>query len=433
MFTFDYPKHVEADVDFQKLLTKTKAYTKILREVVSTDDTASESSINVPDDTAMLKQVEELASQKAGDGLRYHIVVGIGGSNLGAKAVYDALGGARDNLRPERYPKLIFAETTSPEWLRDARAFLDGIEEPGHVLVSVISKSGGTTETLANFEVIMDTLRAKFGDEAFARVVAITDEDSKLWQAAGTRNMARLAIPKSVGGRYSVLTSVGLFPLATVGIDIDALLAGAQQFRDAALQNEHNDAAVSASVLAHYYHADKSINDNFFFSPELESLGKWYRQLMGESIGKAQTRDGTEAHVGITPTVSLGSTDLHSVGQLYLGGPNDKVTTFVYNQTSPDVPIPEERVLPELVPMIDGKSAGDIMNAILEGTKTAYQKAGLVFMEIALERIDEESLGAYLQFKMMEMMYLGYLLDVNPFDQPSVEDYKVETKRILEG
>jgi glucose-6-phosphate isomerase len=192
-------------------------------------------------------------------------------------------------------------------------------------------------------------------------------------------------------------------------------------------------AAVSASLLAYFHTQGKTINDNFFFHPELESLGKWYRQLMGESVGKAQSLSGETVHAGITPTISLGSTDLHSVGQLYLGGPLDKFTTFVYTEHTADIAVPSERVFPELIPAITEKSAKDILEAILEGVKIAYQKAGLPFMEVVMEHIDERSIGAYLQFKMLEMMHLGHLLNVNTFDQPSVEAYKVETKKILEG
>jgi len=266
----------------------------------------------------------------------------------------------------------------------------------------------------------------------YDRVVAITDEGSKLWEAAGVHDMARLAIPSPVGGRYSVLSAVGLFPLLSVGIDIQRLRQGASRLLDQCF-TARNIAASSAAILATQLERGAVINDNFFFHPELESAGKWYRQLMGESVGKEKSLDGEIVHTGITPTVSLGSTDLHSVGQLYLGGPKDKLTTFVSAGKPEGVAVPAQRLLPELTPMINGKTAADVMAAILEGVKIAYQKAGLPYMEVSLDAIDEESLGAFLQFKMLEMMYLGKLLNVNSFDQPSVEDYKIETKRLLES
>lgn len=427
-----YNEQLQSDQVFQKLLQATNGYSAKLRGVVEGNEyTEYESSILLPSDQALLDQVQALATQKTTESLRYHIVIGIGGSNLGTKAVYDALHGTWDVLEPARYPKLLFAETTNPEWLVKAANLIETLDSSEEILVSVISKSGGTTETLANFEILIGTMSAKFSN-ALDRVVAITDEGSALWEQAGAKNIDRLAIPKPVGGRFSVLSAVGLFPLATTGIDIAALQGGAATMRDASM-SEGSPAAVSAALLAYFHQQGKVINDNFFFHPELESLGKWYRQLMGESIGKAQSLSGETVHTGITPTISIGSTDLHSVGQLYLGGPRDKFTTFVYSQQTANVTVPKDRVLPELIPAITEKSAQTILDAILEGVKIAYQKSDLPFMEVVLTRIDEQSIGAYLQFKMIEMMYLGQLLNVNVFDQPSVEDYKVETKKILEG
>lgn len=391
---------------------------------------APESSINLPGDDALLIEVRGMVAKKITANLKYNIVVGIGGSNLGTKAVYDALFSTRDMVGVAQAPKLLFAETTDPESLTALCSLIDTIESSDEVVLTLISKSGGTTETIANFEILMQPLKAKFED-ALSRVVVITDEGSKLWQSAQSKGIACIALPSTVGGRYSVFSAVGLFPLASVGIDVAALRGGAQDLLVHCMQDD-DVALQSAAVLAESYRAGYTINDNFFFHPELESLGKWYRQLMGESIGKEQSLTGETVHAGITPTVSLGSTDLHSVGQLYLGGPKDKLTTFVSAKPTTAVPVPADRVLADLVPMIDGKSAEDIMTAILEGVQIAYQKAGLPYMEVVLEGINEASIGAYLQFKMLEMMYLGQLLNVNSFDQPNVEAYKIETKRVLE-
>lgn len=407
-------------------------YTEHLRQVrASTHYDAPESSLRLADDDALLEAVRALVNDKVTDKLKYHIVVGIGGSNLGTKAVYDALLGYADVTQPERFPKLLFAETTDPETLGHLGQLVKSVGSKEEVLVTIISKSGGTTETVANFEIVAHELRTRFAD-CNDRFVAITDEGSKLWDAAHEQGIATLPIPAKVGGRYSVLSSVGLFPLATVGIDITKLRAGAQNLLDHCL-GEHSYAAESASILALQLKQGRTINDNFFFHPELESLGKWYRQLMGESVGKKHDIDGAVVHTGITPTVSVGSTDLHSVGQLYLGGPKDKLTTFVSSRQSADVAVPQDRVFGNLTPMIEGKTAVSIMKAILEGVQVAYQKAELPYMEVVLDAIDEESIGAYLQFKMLEMMYLGSLLNVNSFDQPNVESYKIETKRILEN
>lgn len=421
-----------ANVDTASAVGGLGEYTERLRRLrKSFAYSEYDSSINLPDDAELLEQVQAVVEQKVTGALRYNVVVGIGGSNLGTKAVYDALYGARDVLEPTRFPKMLFAETTDPEWLSAVGHLLETLGSPEEVLVTVISKSGGTTETLANFEIIMKILGTKFGN-VDERVVVITDEGSKLWEAAGSKNITRLAIPDPVGGRYSVLSAVGLLPLASVGVDISGLRQGASEMLDRVLGDD-NIAARSAAVLAGSYVKGCVINDNFFFHPELESIGKWYRQLMGESVGKERSLQGKVVHIGITPTVSLGSTDLHSVGQLYLGGPKDKLSTFVSSSKVAAVGVPDERVFPELVPMVTGKSAETVMSAILEGVQIAYQKAGLPFMQVILDAIDEYSIGAFLQFKMVEMMYLGQLLDVNSFDQPDVESYKLETKQILES
>jgi glucose-6-phosphate isomerase len=390
----------------------------------------AECSLNLAKDESLLQKVQELAAEKVSQSLKYSIVVGIGGSNLGTKAVYDALKGSRD-VAGEPGVRMLFAETTDPEQLDALTHLMTRVSSPDEVLITLISKSGGTTETIANFEILMQPLAEKFSN-ILERVVVITDEGSKLWQTADQKGIATLAIPGLVGGRYSVLSAVGLFPLLSVGIDVVRLRQGAVAVLGKCFDG--NDiAAASAAALAQQYHAGRVINDNFFFHPELESLGKWYRQLMGESIGKKDDIHGQAVHVGITPTISLGSTDLHSVGQLYLGGPRDKFTTFVSSRSEVRMPLPQHRLLPELVPMISGKSAADVMDAILEGVKIAYDKADLPFMEVTLDAIDENSLGAFMQLKMLEMMYLGQLLQVNSFDQPSVEDYKIETKRLLEN
>jgi len=421
-----------ANVDTATAVTSLDEYTERLRQLrKSAAYNEYDSSINLPDDTVLLEQVQTVVEQKVTGALKYSVVVGIGGSNLGTKAVYDALYGARDVLEPARFPKMLFAETTDPEWLAMVGRLLETLSSPDEVLVTVISKSGGTTETLANFEIIMKVLGAKFGN-VDERVVAISDEGSKLWDAAVAKNITCLAIPAPVGGRYSVLSAVGLLPLASVGVDIVKLRQGASEMLNRVLGGD-NIAAESAAVLAGSYVKGCVINDNFFFHPELESIGKWYRQLMGESIGKERSLQDKVVHIGITPTVSLGSTDLHSVGQLYLGGPKDKLSTFVSSNKVAAVGVPDERVFPGLVPMVTGKSAETVMSAILEGVQIAYQKANLPYMQVVLDAIDEYSIGAYLQFKMVEMMYLGQLLDVNSFDQPSVESYKIETKQILES
>ncbi len=391
-----------------------------------------ESSINLPFDDSIEMSASTVVAQKRQNGLKYVVVVGIGGSNLGTKAVYDALYGHFDNVEPDRLPRMLFLDTSNASFLKRSFSHLNRfISDPQEIVINVVSKSGATTETMANMEFLVDALE-KHLPEVTNRIVATTDEGSPLWEVAKKKDWSRLPIPKQVGGRYSVLSSVGVFPLLLMGINVGELLAGAREMRSKCLLGyPDNPAILSAAILEHHYRNGKVINDNFLGNGELESMGKWYRQLMGESIGKEKDVSGNTVNIGITPNVSVGSTDLHSVGQLYLGGPKDKVTTFIESPHG-GLSVPSDRHFPELVSMIDGKNVGDIMNAIFEGVKTAYRKSDLPYMEIFLPKIEEHELGQFMQFKMMEMMYLGKLLNVNAFDQPNVESYKEETRKLLE-
>ncbi len=411
----------------ESLITETSQklseYIKHLNEVAKKNNYEDdEASINLPFDESLFQKISDLKGKKVSSKLKYLVIIGIGGSNLGTKAVYDALFGFYDILQPSRYPKMIFLDTQDEEILAKTIELINSLGSKDEILVNVISKSGGTTETAANLEIIYDAVTKKFTDSN-DRFVITTDEGSKMQLAAEKKQIDVLNLPQKVGGRYSVFSAVGMFPFAAIGFNIEAIRRGAKHMRDIALQENDNLAVISAVILYLHYKNGKNINDNFIFLPHVESLGKWYRQLLGESIGK----DGK----GITPTVSIGSTDLHSVGQLYLGGPQDKITTFIYGEnTKYEATIPQNTVF-NLVDAIRGKNINEIMRAIIGGVKIAYQKRQIPYIEVILDTVNEESLAQFMQFKMMEMMYLGRLMGVNAFNQPQVELYKEETRKIL--
>lgn len=382
-----------------------------------------EASLCLVDDLDLIGEVERMVASKKSDKLKYIIDVGIGGSNLGTKAIYDAVYGAVDLLEPERKPKMIFLDTTDPEYLFHFAQFFkaQGFKK-GEVIVNIISKSGGTTETAVNGELVIDLLKTV--SETWKEMcVVTTDVGSKLYDAAGALGIDVLGIPKKVGGRYSVFSPVGLFPLSLCGIDIRSMLKSATLMRDTCLSaGEENIALSSAAILFHHMTQGVAINDNFYFHTELESVGKWYRQLMGESTGK----NGK----GLTPTVSMGSVDLHSVVQLYLGGPRNKYTSFVYTDIFKEIRVPSPNTLTH-IKEIEGRAVGEIMRAIQQGTMAAYKNLDLPYSETVLDGVTAEEVAAYMQFKMLEMMFLGRLMQVNTFDQPQVELYKIETKKIL--
>lgn len=400
------------------------AYLKRLKGIASSGTYENdESSLCLVDDSDNIKKVREILRQKSVHNLRYILNIGIGGSNLGTKAIYDALYGYMDLVEPNRYPKMFFLDTNDTEFMNKTILFLKDIKNTEELFIHIISKSGGTTETIVNAEVVLHTLH-ELDEKIYERVVVTTDENSPLWMSALEKNISTLSIPKKVGGRYSVFSAVGLFPLMAAGVDIDGLLRGALQMRGRCIQEQDNPAVISAIFLSHFFREGKNIHDLFVFHPELESIGKWYRQLMGESLGK----DGK----GITPTVSVGSTDLHSVGQLYLGGPKDKTTCFVSAASSIKVEIPKTLTFP-LIENIQGKSLYDVMSAIQQGTQAAYFSQKIPAISVVLDDISPFSLGEFMQYKMIEMMLLGQLLNVNAFDQPHVELYKKETKKILKN
>jgi len=396
------------------------------------DDNAS---INLPDDKDMLSKVKQITNEKWQLKPEYLIVIGIGGSNLGTIAVQEAVLGKLYNQQNPAM-KVLYADTVDTE-LIDAIVKIaeSALAKGGNIILDVVSKWGTTTETMANFTVLVDLLR-RHRNEYAKYIVATCDKGSKLWRLALKEGWSLLEIPEKVGGRYSVFSPVGLFPLGLLGTDLGRLLEGARSMRDSCVNTdvEKNPAAIAASIQYLHYKCGRNISDLFLFSNDLESVGKWFRQLMAESLGKEYNKKGGKVNCGITPTVSIGSTDLHSMAQLYLGGPYDKFTTFVgVEKSNLRIDVPDLKGYSKLVSAIQGKSLDEIMDAILEGTKRTFRKDRRPFVEITLPDKSEYSIGQFLQFKMMETIYLAYLLDVNPYDQPNVEGYKEETRKMLAG
>ena len=411
-----------------EMLTSNESYRENLMQIVTDSlETAPEASILLPLATDSIKQISELAQTFKSESLQTIVVIGIGGSNLGTKAVYDAL-----RPYPSEAVEILFLETVSSAALLSTADQLKKLGNKNAFVIVSISKSGGTTETIANTEALLAAVKETYG-YVLDRLVVISDEGSKFWNAAIEQGVAKLSLPKMVGGRYSVFSAVGLFPLALAGFNIERLLNGAHDAIEDSISNDprKNLAIVSANATYTQLQNKRSIHNSFFFVPELESLGKWYRQLMGESIGKEKNREGKIVHIGITPIVSIGSTDLHSMAQLYFGGPDDKFTNIISAKSTKEVSLPKHFVFSKLVEQLETKSFDTLMQAIVDGVAASYEKLHRPFLTIELDRIDERELGYYLQFRMIEMMYLANLLNVNAFDQPSVELYKEETRKHL--
>ena len=388
-------------------------------------------SLSLPSDDASLADIQCVIKEKQALEPSILVVIGMGGSNLGACAVHEALSGFFYN---EQNPALrvYFADTLDVDYIKSIYQACDAALQKGsNVLLAVISKSGTTTETIANAQLFADLLQ-KYKQDYTQYIVAITDKGSKLWDTAHKQNITCLSVPQLVGGRFSVFSAVGLFPLGMLGVAIKDLLSGAESMKKPCTDSEFadNPAALSAAILYEQYQHGCTIHDTFLFVRRLHCFGMWYRQLVGESLGK-RADDEKKERVGITPTVSVGPTDLHSVAQLYLGGPYNRITTFISAQLDSSIQVPVKNIFDSLVPMIQGKSYAVIMRAIELGTQRAYHEQKRPFMTLELPEISAYYVGQLMQMKMLEIMYLGFLFQVNPFDQPQVELYKKETRKIL--
>lgn len=387
-------------------------------------------SLLLPDETKFLEESQKLSKNYSD--FSELVVIGIGGSNLGALAVIESLKG----LYHSNGKNIYFADTTDSFKIFDLLKVLEKKVEKGKkIILNLISKSGSTTESIANFEVFLHFLKKHFPKTYSSQIIFTTDKNSPLDLIAKSHKYKVLHIPKKVGGRYSVFSNVGLFPLSFMGIDTKQFLQGAKDMKKQCLKKStQNPALMSCLTLFNSAFEKKRIVNHFLFVTQLKSFGIWYRQLLGESIGKEFSKDSKlKINFGLTPTYAIGSTDLHSMAQLYLGGPNNTYHVFVNVKNTPTIKLPIEKEYEQIVSNIQGKNLDQIMQAIYAGTKQSFIQKNIPFSEIELTNLNEYTIGALLQMKMFEVIYLGLLLDVDPFDQPNVEEYKSHTRAILKN
>ncbi len=356
------------------------------------------------------------------------IVVGIGGSSLGAKAIYMALNQCSLDDR------LIFLETVDSDEYEHVFSQIKHAHACGRSVVGIfITKSGTTLETLVNGSALIEVLQDLYGSRYVDHLFVITDQTSPLATWGKKIGCSVVSIPMQVGGRFSVFTAVGLVPLALAGVSVDTFVAGARVF----FETLHNgaclaDPLVSAALLYEQYKQGFYVHDTFLFSKNLEDLGKWYRQLLGESIGKEHDRQGKRVNVGFIPTVSIGTQDLHSVVQVYLAGPPVTFTTFVTVVRSHNQKIITcDNEFAKSAVHVHGKSYDFVRDCLLKGTQKAYTHYQRPFATVIFPEISAYTLGQYMAFKMCEIVYLSALLNIDPFDQPHVESYKKAAREFM--
>ena len=344
------------------------------------------------------------------------LVAGIGGSYLGARAVVEAVKGLYHNDTEDGLKIYFCGNTISPTYLNDIIKVTKG----KRFSINVISKSGTTTETALAFRVLRKLLEdSVVPEEANKRIYATTDRaKGTLKQLADAQGWPTFVVPDDVGGRYSVLTAVGLLPIACAGIDIDALMKGAADAREAySVCSKDNDAYRYAMTRNILYRKGKVVETLAAFEPDFTMMNEWYKQLFGESEGKDQK--------GLMPTSCIFSTDLHSMGQFLQDGSRTMFETYVdIKNTREDFYIePLEGNFDGLNFLAD-QNMSVVNRKAMEGTILAHNDGGVPIGVIEVDSLDAYNVGYLIYFFWKACAVSGYLLSVNPFDQPGVESYK---------
>ncbi|MFH1957459.1 MAG: glucose-6-phosphate isomerase [bacterium] len=346
------------------------------------------------------------------------VVLGIGGSALGARALIDSLKPPFFNFLPgsarEGWPGVIIADNISPEFIEA----LAGIVPLSKTVFNVVTKSGTTSETLATFSLFLSILKSRFGNDWKKRVFVTTDpEKGFLKKFADRHGVKSFQIPPNVGGRFSVLSSAGLFPAAAAGIDISSLLKGAASMDKLCFGKKlfKNPAAMFAVLHYFFYKRGRRINVFMPYSESLKTISDWFAQLWAESLGKKNDLKGNKVFVGPTPVKAKGVTDQHSQIQLYTEGPQDKVITFLSVDRMKKLKIPKlENIFGEF-------DLSNLFKAEELGTKLSLIKSKRPAMTIHIPEISAYHIGALLYMLEAATAIYGEMLNIDTFNQPGVE------------
>jgi len=382
-----------------------------------------------------LKEVNRLTAL-LNDKCENLVILGIGGSALGAIALQTALKPYTHNLDESRRigPRLFVFDNVDPAQFAE---FLEYISDKlDKTIFNVVSKSGRTAETASQFLIVRELLLNKFGPKGLRKhLVATTDsEKGTLRNIVEDEGLLSLQVPEGVGGRFSVLSAVGLFMAAMEQMDTEALLAGARDM-DARVSSENfceNPAAINAAINYHYYNRGKKISVMMPYAYGLKDLADWYRQLWAESLGKKTDLADTEVHIGPTPVKALGTTDQHSQVQLYREGPNDKLFTFLHvNHFEKDLKIAHApKIAPELAYLADSKMS-KLLNSEKAATEYALLKDKRPCITVYFDRLDAYSTGQFIYLYEVTTSLAADLFNINAYDQPAVELAKEATFALM--
>ena len=409
------PRKADAEAALQTALNKTGRGNDFLGWVTLPSDVTEQEIIDLETVTADLVEKSEVV-----------VVVGIGGSYLGARAVIEALQHSFAPYVKGKYPHILYAgNNINEDYLHD---LLDVLDTRDYSVV-VISKSGTTTEPALAFRILKQHCEKKYGVEAAKeRIVAITDKArGALKTLADKEGYPTFVIPDDVGGRYSVLTPVGLLPIALAGFDILQLLQGARDMQKFVAENpkyEQNPVLQYATIRNILYQKGLKVELLASFEPQLFYFIEWFKQLFGESEGKE--------HKGIFPAGAIFSTDLHSLGQYIQEGTRQMFeTVLAIDAVHHRVNIPEDAENLDNLNYLQHRTIHEINQIARKGTCLAHVDGQVPNLCITVPEINEYHLGELIYFFEMSCAVSGYMLGVNPFDQPGVEAYKKNMFRLL--
>ena len=427
MLVYDYSNLIEENIGKEGLPsnfleTNKELLQEIDNEIKAKRQDGSFGFMELPFHQPELNEIKKIASDAQGKWENI-IVLGIGGSSLGAMAIHQALHHHFYNLlnaeKRNGYPKVFFMDNIDPELVQGILEVID----IKHTLFLVISKSGKTAETLSHFLFFLEKVRKE--GNPIKQIIILTDpEKGPLREIADNEGFRAFSIPPNVGGRYSVLSAVGLVPAALLGIDIDALLAGARAMANRCKTIE-NPAYLFALIQFLFLQKGKNIHVMFPYAQALLGMTDWWRQLWAESLGK----EGK----GPTPVKALGVTDQHSQLQLYMDGPRDKIITFItVKDYRNEVFIPHSfKDFPDLA-YLGGHPFNELIQAEQLATEAALTKAGCPNGKFVLDNIDAFTLGEFIYCLELATVSCGLLLGINPLNQPGVELGKRYTRALME-
>ena len=361
------------------------------------------------------------------------VSLGIGGSYMGLRALQEALGDPLHNELPKGDrlgPKLYYSGNNADPGM--TAAILEQLGRGGDWGIVVISKSGGTLETALAFRLFRERLESQFGEKAANRVIPVTGgEGSKLRALAEAKGYPDVFdVPEGVGGRFSVLSAVGLVPAAILGLNVTALLEGAKAMTDLfRTADPGENPALDYVATCHLFekHLSMDVRVLSTWGDRLEAVGLWYDQLLAESLGKQQR--------GALPLTVVNTRDLHSRGQQHQEGKRDKLihNLFAVEPNGPDPEIPESKDDQDGLNRYAGSTVFDVLTAAREGTDQAYAEDRRPTADIALPKRNARAVGAFLQMMMLATATEGRLIGINPYGQPGVEAYKKNMTAILSG